>query len=180
MLQKVSIKTLPARLFSQEGHSREVRKFVAVVKYERRLQTGVGQERRMRQLRKRVSIAGHRLPPRSEGLRRVCHAAWRLLKGLSYEDRAAGAPKAICGNAEGSCGSAKAPDAPQPSTPNASSTPAPDPGGCSTLRVFRARLADSAARSRAWRANCRSNGQGEGRVVGGGGYRRSGDLPRRA
>ena len=46
-----------------------------------------------------------------------------------------------CGSAQfdmrkrrGSYRSAKAPDTPQRSTPNASSTPAPEPGGCSTLR----------------------------------------------
>ena len=38
------------------------------------------------------------------------------------KDRAAGAPKSICGNAEGSHGSAKAPDTPQPLTPNCSAT----------------------------------------------------------
>ena len=64
MLEEIAIKTLPACLFPQEGHGREVRKFVAVVKYQRRLQAGVGQKRPMRQLRKRVSMSGHHLPPR--------------------------------------------------------------------------------------------------------------------
>ena len=76
VLEKVAIKTRSPGVVAQQRHGREVRQLIAVVKDQRRLEAGVGQERLPVYLRECVSISGHGPPPRSRrGFREVCRVS---------------------------------------------------------------------------------------------------------